>query len=173
MVDSSDAVLACNVVEFFDKRHAVQLLAIKGYRNALFERYLDFHRLVWSVGRWLCPGVSVLRWCEPCVFQVFALDGLAPQITVDRVDPLIIADLTYVQAGLCRVKFFLVSRHTPFAGGGDDFERVAVGREGLDACVEPDLVVALTGATVGYRCRTNLPCSLNQLLCHERPSERS
>ena len=59
---------------------------------------------------------------------------------------------------LAGVGDFFDAGHAPFAGGGDDLE---IGGERADGDIEPDLVVAFSGAAMGDGGRALLPRGLD------------
>ena len=67
------------------------------------------------------------------------------------------------------VFYRLLAGHAPFAGGRDDFH---LRREGVNAYLEPHLVVALAGAAVGDGGRAFSHRYIHQQLGHKRPCQR-
>jgi len=103
----------------------------------------------------------------PWVFEIAAFDADAPEVAVDGVwrfarD----GDLDVMRARV--VEFFVAALESPFADGCDD---VQFGRERGDTGLEADLVVAFSGASVGYGDARVFKGGANQLFCDEGTSD--
>src|SRR5262245_46917855 len=69
VVDAADAVLAADVVELFDERHAVRLDAVERDGSALLELDLDVGGFVRRLARIGGPGKRLLGWLVPRIFE--------------------------------------------------------------------------------------------------------
>ena len=143
-INATDAVARADGVEFSQKRHCIEFLAVDADGIALLE---DDSNVFVTVGRILWTGgdhPDVFWWGIPWVFQFAALMADVPDVCVAAVN--------------------LLS-----AGGGGDVARLEVGQHGLTALQIPDapraddsqlrcqrrvrafetnLIVSLTGAAV-------------------------
>ena len=166
-VDDADAVLAAELVESADDIGNFHLLAVNALGNALFEGHGHIGDLVGSCHGSLAEDQKVIvvghqgRILE---FETFVAD--VPEVAVTavtavsgegEVDPVLFAELDLRFTGV----------HCPLVAApcGDDAK---IRSQSLDAELEADLVVALSGRAVADRCSAFLAGDLYKFLGDQR-----
>ena len=147
-VQQADAVLAAQLVELPDDVGGLHLLAVDGHGPALLKVQRHIGGRVGGHGGGHAhlqeTGLVVLRLVGG-VLQVKALVGQVPQVLVLGVVGLP-GDLQGHVVGLGVVDLLFPALDVPLTPRGDDLH---LGGEALDGQLEPDLIVALSGAAVG------------------------
>ena len=166
-VDAAVAVGADHAIELGD--HLVQRRrdAVERHRDPPIEADHELVRILGCVRDRGGDRVHVDGWCDPRVFHGPALDGPADEVLVDRVRLLLRDGDRDVVA--CRVLDGVAAGEAPHAYRGEHLE---IGRERPHADFEPHLVVALAGAAVRDRVRTELPGRGNEMSGDDRTRER-
>ena len=166
MVNAPDAVAPGQPVQMRNQVHAGHPFAVQGHRDALLKA--DFHigRRIGGGAGVRRPFVGVLRRLRPGILQFAGLGAAAPQVFVGAVLAVGRGD---GQVALPGVLHLVLPVHPPLADGGDNRH---AGREGSDAHLNANLVVALAGAAVGDgRCAVLLR-RLGQAAGNQRPAQR-
>ena len=162
-VQTAESVHAGHLVELGDEHIGIEQPAIEGHRHPGLEAHHDLDGLG---SRLPGHGVDVLGRLVPGVLDDPALDGLAPQVLVDRVGLLLRHRQGDAPGG--RVLDAVGAGQAPHPGRGQDLE---VGGEGAGADLEADLVVPLARAAVGHGVGVVAPGLGHQMADDDRPGQ--
>jgi len=111
VVDATDAVRSCQIVQLLHEDYRVEPLAVERDGHAALEADHDLDRLGCR-GRVHGPLVDVRSRRRPWILEDAGLDRAAPQVDVDRVDRLL-ADRYLDIAGLCVFDLLLAREAMP------------------------------------------------------------
>src|SRR5690606_32907265 len=170
-IQTTDAVLAANLVQVSQHFGRAHLLAINGDDVALAVGQLDIGRAVRRSFRGLGPAPHVLFVLGPGVFQHATFIGDMQQVGIHGVRRFLLAvalDRDLVLGGI--VHQLLARQQVPFAPGSDDFDARL---ERIGAQFETHLVVTLAGGAVGNGVSAGFVGDFDQTLGDQRTGNRS
>src|ERR1700722_19261394 len=156
-------------VELVEKRHGARNFAVHRDRRSSFKTNLDRSWFFRSLFRGHHPlphrFVRSIRW----IFEHAAFVAQVPDVAIPAVN--IFLGLLDRNIVVLRVSDgFFARDDVPFAPRSDNFQ---LGSQRLGGQLEPHLIVALSGASVGYGIGAKLLGQLNLTLRQQRTGERS